>query len=148
MVLAVVEYTPDKDPQQQPMKRGGRYDDQLSAHQRRRMRAVHEALGRPWWRRDVVIAALEIAYPAWLSAPQVRDICAGLDARARGDRVDLVARTLGRLHSYGIADRIGAPNVYGERAFTNQGKPSAKPADTKPGAGYRFRIRREAEDLL
>ena len=83
-------------------------------------------------------AALEVAYPAWLSAPQIEAICIELAPRYAGDRHNLTARTLGRLHSYRQVDRIGEPN------WVAKGNTLA----AAPGAGYRFRLRREAEDML
>jgi len=110
-----------------------------------------------WWFRDLVLEALDAAYPRWLTSGELMAICAAIDAKAgrtgTGKRrktlpVDYAGRTLSRLHSYRLVDRIGVPNWLAPRAYTCRGKPSKLPADTAKNAGYRYRAVREARELL
>ena len=94
---------------------------------------------RPWWRRDVLLMALQVAYPAWLTAPQIAAIAAEIAPEYRRNSRFVTARSLGRLHTYRTVDRIGEP-IEAWAAQHRKRKVS--------GAGYRYRLRLEAEDLL
>lgn len=83
--------------------------------------------------------ALEVAYPAWLTAPQLAAIAAEIEPAYRKNSRFVTARSLGRFHTYRVLDRIGQP-IEAWAAQHRTRKVS--------GAGYRYRLRREAEDLL
>lgn len=98
-----------------------------------RARVLHV---RRWWRRDVLMQALEAAYPTWLSAPQIAELCAAIEPRYRRNSRFVTARSLGRLHAWRTVDRIGQRI---ERAGSGL---------FRSGTGYRYRLRREAVDFL
>jgi hypothetical protein len=119
----------------------GDWNGEQKAERRAEMRARLEHRRR-WWRRDVLLMALEVAYPAWLSAPQIAAIAAEIEPAYRKNSRFVTARSLGRLHTYRTVDRIGQPIEASVRKGT-VGRPRKV-----SGAGYRYRLRREAGDFL
>lgn len=107
-------------------------------HARREQFRAKIEYRRRWWRRDVLLMALQVAYPAWLSAPQIAAIAAEIEPAYRKSSRFVTARSLGRLHTYRTVDRIGVPIE--ETVRERKRKVS--------GAGYRYRLRLEAGDLL
>ena len=98
----------------------------------RAVRALFEPRRR-WWRHDAVKQAFEIAYPAWLTAHEINVIVAQL--LGRKECIMQVGRTVARFHAYGWVDRIGVSQWY-------------SPWARKTNTGFRYRLRREARDLL
>lgn len=97
-----------------------------------------------WWRRDTILEALEIAYPHWLTATEVRAICCVLrpDYRAGDSKRDArTARSLGRLHGLRMVDRYGEPHQWIKGATGVFRKALCR-------EGFRYRIVKDATDLL
>lgn len=103
---------------------------------------------------------LEAAYPEWLTAPEIAAVAAQLDPRAmqgwdrrRPDGRDrfIVPRTvLSRLHTQRVVDRIGT-RVHEAAQVKHQGVPAKGQhprVKWQRGAGHRYRLRKDAEDLL
>jgi len=91
---------------------------------------------RPWWRRDVIVMALEAAYPNWLSAAHILALCVEIEPAYAPDKFQWTARSLGRLHSYRQVDRIGS------RIGARGGAPDGTPLPSVSGTGYRYRLRK------
>ena len=89
-------------------------------------------------------AALELAYPAWLSVPQIKAICFAIEPRYAEGNDDQTRRTLSRFHSYRQVDRIGVPIYRAKTVFEKV----QRPVVLVPGGGYKYRLRREARDFL
>lgn len=92
---------------------------------------------RPWWRRDVLLEALEAAYPLWLPAPQIAAICIEIEPRYRKCSRFVTARSLGRLHEYRMVDRIGRKMHIGPAIV-----PGRRGHPRPSGDGYRYRLRK------
>lgn len=63
-----------------------------------------------WWRRDLLLAVLEETYPRWLTAAEIGEICRAIRPDWATDVMGPdggARRSLGRLHSLGLVDRIG-----------------------------------------
>jgi len=92
-----------------------------------------------------VLRALELAWPEWLNAQQVHEICEILrpEWRKNGAGVWRTSRALGRLQSYRIADRIGEPVRLKGRVKSGTWK-----TGWLRGRGYRYRLAIRTEDLL
>ncbi len=93
-----------------------------------------------------MLQALRLAWPEWLDASQVHEICQILrpDWTKNDCRQRRTTRNLGRLHSYHQVDRIGT----GQRLLGRVPGKDIKTGWVRAPHGYRYRLIRRTEDLL
>lgn len=115
----------------------------LSTEEFRRRFEHHRPGG--WWRRDLLLAVLEETYPRWLNSREVAEICRAIrpDWNWRKRHELHAAKSLGRLQSLGLADRIGERGRLIGRVKGTDWKHGWRASE-----GYRYRIVRREDSLI
>lgn len=114
---------------------------------------VEPATGRRWWRHDALWVALHVLYPRWALTHEIAAVFALVTRRpemgeSRGAETPgrKIRAQLSNFHAWGWADRIG------KRRRTLAGRrrlPDGRLVPIiNPAEGVRYRVRRDAEDLL